>query len=106
MNGDLAKPLLGLNEEKFQSIASEIDVIYHNGAWVNFTYPYSLLKSANVLRIQEVLSLATRMEVKPVYFISTIRVTQIQNSPDKGKKNDNGYTQSKWVAEKLIKIAG
>jgi thioester reductase-like protein len=44
--------------------------------------------------------------VKPVHFISTIGVTQIQNSPDKGKKNDNGYTQSKWVAEKLIKIAG
>ncbi len=106
VNGDLAKPLLGLNEEKFESIASKIDVIYHNGAWVNFTYPYSLLKSANVLRTQEVLRLATQIEVKLVHFISTIGVTQIQNSPDKGKKNDNGYIQSKWVAEKLIKIAG
>ena len=106
VNGDLAKPLLGLSEEKFQSIASQIDVIYHNGAWVNFTYPYSVLKAANVLGTQEVLRLATQIKVKPVHFISTIGVAQIEDNLDKRESTDNGYTQSKWVAEKLIKIAG
>ncbi len=106
ISGDLAKPFLGLSEDNFQLIASQIDVIYHNGAWVNFTYPYSVLKAANVLGTQEVLRLATQVKVKPVHFISTMGVAQIQDNPTQEEKGDNGYTQSKWVAEKLIKIAG
>ncbi|BAZ37901.1 amino acid adenylation domain-containing protein [Calothrix sp. NIES-4101] len=106
VNGDLAKQFLGLSEDKFLSLARQIDVIYHNGAWVNFTYPYSVLKAANVLGTQEILHLATQMKIKPVHFISTIGVAQIEDNPDKIEKSDNGYTQSKWVAEKLIKIAG
>lgn len=106
VNGDLAKPLLGLGEEKFQLMASQIDVIYHNGAWVNFTYPYSVLKAANVLGTQEILRLATQIKVKPVHFVSTIGVAQIEDNPNQKQNSDNGYTQSKWVAEKLIKIAG
>lgn len=106
VNGDLAKPLLGLSEDKFQSMASQIDIIYHNGAWVNFTYPYSVLKAANVLGTREVLRLATQIKVKPVHFISTIGVAQIEDNLDTIEQTDNGYTQSKWVAEKLIKIAG
>ena len=56
--GDLSKPLLGLTEQEFQQIASLVDVIYHAGAIVNFIYPYSQLKTTNVLGTQEILRLA------------------------------------------------
>src|SRR5262249_24958804 len=56
--GDLAKPLLGLSFEAFQDLANRIDVIYHNGALVNFVYPYSVLKATNVLSTEEILKLA------------------------------------------------
>ncbi len=113
--GDLSKPLLGLSEKEFQQMASQLDVIYHNGALVNFTYPYSVLKAPNVLGTQEVLRLASQIKVKPVHFISTIsivypnnpdvEVVREQDSLDEAKMPSDGYAQSKWVAEKLVTIA-
>ena len=113
--GDLSQPLLGLSEQEFQQIAGQLDVIYHNGALVNFTYPYQALKAANVLGTQEVLRLACQTRVKPVHFISTIGVVTPSDANNYSVKEDanlddskissSGYTQSKWVAEKLVTIA-
>jgi amino acid adenylation domain-containing protein/thioester reductase-like protein len=113
--GDLSQPLLGISDDKFREIASQIDVIYHNGALVNFTFPYSALKPANVLGTQEVLRLASLIKIKPVHFISTIgvisaagsglQIVREQDSIDDWKAINSGYTQSKWVAEKLVTIA-
>ncbi|WP_366511397.1 thioester reductase domain-containing protein, partial [Moorena sp. SIO4A1] len=111
--GELSAPLFGLDEPQFNHLASQVDVIYHNGAWVNFVYSYSILKPANVLGTHEVLRLASQAKIKPVHFISTISVffssaysdkevifesDSLDYSPD----NDDGYSESKWVAEKLV----
>ncbi|MEG5038373.1 MULTISPECIES: amino acid adenylation domain-containing protein [unclassified Microcoleus] len=114
--GDLSQPLLGLSEEQFRVLASKIDVIYHNGAFVKFTYPYSVLKPANVLGTQEVLRLASQSKLKPVHLISTISVFSAMGesgiklvreedelTPGEGLKG--AYTQTKWVAEKLVEVA-
>ncbi|HEY9801061.1 MAG TPA: amino acid adenylation domain-containing protein [Leptolyngbyaceae cyanobacterium] len=114
--GDLSLPLLGLNEPDFQELANQIDVIYHNGAWVHHIYPYSVLKAANVLGTQEVLRLACRIKTKPVHFISTasifsplpgLDVTVVTEADwiDNPPVNSNGYVQTKWVGEQLIKTA-
>ncbi|MEW5858056.1 MAG: thioester reductase domain-containing protein, partial [Cyanobacteriota bacterium] len=113
--GDLSQPLLGLSDEQFRAMASQIDVIYHNGALVNFTFPYSALKPANVLGTQEVLRLASLIKIKPVHFISTIgvisaagsgsQIVREQDRIDDWEAIASGYTQSKWVAEKLVTIA-
>jgi thioester reductase-like protein len=112
--GELSQPLLGLSESLFDHLASQIDVIYHNGAMVNFIYPYFELKAANVLGTQEVLKLATQIKAKPVHLISTVSVFSIDSSNysevrvvresdiDDIQKLDGGYSQSKWVAEKLM----
>ena len=113
--GDLSQPLLGLSSEQFQTLAETIDAIYHNGGSVNFIYPYSVLKAANVLGTQEVLRLASRSQLKPVHFVSSLgvfspiayadgQVIREQDLPDRSA-GLYGYTQSKWVAEKLIAIA-
>jgi pyochelin synthetase len=114
--GDLSQPLLGLTQEQFQALAIEIDSIYHNGAVVNFTYPYAALKATNVLGTQEVLRLAAQQKTKPVHFISSIHVFPTDPSAenqmvwekmtsDSTENLPTGYVQSKWVAEKLIAIA-
>jgi len=114
--GDLSKPLLGLSEKQFLAIASKLDVVYHNGAWVHHASPYSTLKAANVLGTQEVLRLASRIKVKPVHFISTcgvfscighlgVNVVREQDSLDDYPIPSGGYVQSKWVAEKLVNLA-
>ncbi|MBE9003324.1 amino acid adenylation domain-containing protein [Nostoc sp. LEGE 12447] len=114
--GNLSKPLLGLSRQGFQELTELIDVIYHNGAWVHHTSPYSTLKGANVLGTQEVLRLASQVKIKPVHFISTngvfspegysgIKIVQEQDNLNDYQVPSGGYTQSKWVAEKLVNIA-
>jgi amino acid adenylation domain-containing protein len=165
--GDLSEPFLGLSQQEFQSIASQIDLIYHNGAVVNFTYPYQTLKAPNVLGTQEILRLASQIKIKPVHFISTtsfiypiekgtgnreqgtgnngalysekartanslrrikcretsesapweqgtgktlnensnLRIIREDESIDNALIPNDGYAQSKWVAEKLVTIA-
>ncbi|MFN6484862.1 MULTISPECIES: amino acid adenylation domain-containing protein [unclassified Nostoc] len=114
--GDLSKPLLGLETERFQQLASTIDVIYHNGAWVHHIYPYSILKPANVLGTQEILRLASQTKTKPVHFISSsgvvssqvesgVKIVREQDRLNEKEFPSNGYCQTKWVAEKLVQTA-
>jgi thioester reductase-like protein len=111
--GDLSQPLLGLTRADFDRLAQEIDVIYHNGALVNFIYPYAALKSANVLGTVEIIRLASQGKTKPVHFISTLAVfsslaypkekTVLESNPTLAYQGlYNGYAESKWVAEKLM----
>ncbi|MEA5504348.1 amino acid adenylation domain-containing protein [Halotia wernerae UHCC 0503] len=114
--GDLSQAFFGLSEAQFILLANKIDVIYHNGALVNFVYPYEQLKAANVLGTQEVLRLASLIKVKPVHYVSTLSVFPAQSDSEvqvfrekdyleHGEILESGYAQSKWVAEKLVAIA-
>lgn len=113
--GDLAQPLLGINPEQFQILASNIDTIYHSAALLNYVYPYSALKTANVLGTQEVLRLACHTKVKPVHYVSSVAVfestayaghlVEEQDDFDHWEGIYLGYSQTKWVAEKLVKVA-
>jgi len=116
--GDLSKPRLGLSQEQFDELAEVIDIIYHNGAMVNTVYPYDVLKPANVLGTQEILRVASRRQVKPVHFVSTLSVFAPPNGQplasatteaqllENWQSLSSGYSQSKWVAEKMVRIAG
>ncbi|MFN6567974.1 non-ribosomal peptide synthase/polyketide synthase [Dendronalium sp. ChiSLP03b] len=114
--GDLSQPLLGLSDEQFHLMAKNIDWIYHNGALVNSIYPYTLFKAANVRGTEEILRLASQVKIKPVHFISTASVfasdeyfklgVVLENDPLEHYQGLlGGYTQSKWVAEKIIIMA-
>ncbi|WP_265264079.1 amino acid adenylation domain-containing protein [Spirulina subsalsa] len=111
--GDLSQPYLGLNSEQFSFLANHIDTIYHCGAWVNLVYSYETLRETNVLGTQEILRLACQGKTTPVHFVSTLDVFQspIYSAMEIIPENDpllhsdglqNGYAQTKWVAEKLV----
>ncbi|NES19105.1 MAG: NAD-dependent epimerase/dehydratase family protein [Symploca sp. SIO3E6] len=113
--GDLSQPLLSLSEQEFDYLATHIDIIYHNGAFVNASRPYSTLKAVNVLGTQEILRLASLKQTKPVHFISTIAVLFSSAYAQAVKITETdlpdlstlkgGYKQSKAVAEQLVTIA-
>lgn len=113
--GDLSQHRLGLSPEQFEKLAQQIDVIYHNAAILNFVYPYSALKSTNVLGTQEVLRLACQSKVKTLHYVSTDAVFDSSAYYGREVKEsepiiytegiDLGYTQTKWVSEKLVTIA-
>jgi len=113
--GDLSQPLLGMGAEQFQVLAGRIDAIYHSAALLNYVYPYSALKVANVLGTQEVLRLACLGQVKPVHYVSSVAVFESPFYAGKVVREQDefehwqgiylGYSQTKWVAEKLVKVA-
>ncbi|MGI0483800.1 amino acid adenylation domain-containing protein [Pantanalinema rosaneae CENA516] len=116
--GDLGQPLLGLTRREFERLTEVIEVIYHNGAPVNFVKPYSAMKAETVSGTQEILRLACLSRVKPVHFISTVAVfgtigyftglKMLHETTDLDRGVDYvhmGYTRSKWVAEKLMWMA-
>jgi amino acid adenylation domain-containing protein/thioester reductase-like protein len=128
--GDLSKPLLGMEELQFKSLALEIDSIIHCGAEVNLIKPYKSLKASNVLGTQEILRLATtngfiKTKVKPVHYISTNGIFPVDRAAygkDDGDSStvylkedmdvddfatylSEGYAQTKYVAEQMCTVA-
>jgi myxalamid-type nonribosomal peptide synthetase MxaA len=117
MPGDLSKSALGLSTLRFNELSHEIDTIYHNGAVVNFTAGYESLKHSNVFGTREVLRLACLGKPKAVHYVSTVSIFGDRMStrqtgfveedfPVADEKLSGGYAQSKWVAERMVRLAG
>lgn len=113
--GDLSSPLFGLSIEDFSALAENVDAIFHNGAVLNFVYPYDFLKNTNVNGTIETLRLACQGKPKYYHYISSYSV---YDTPDNAGKrvyenaplnNSKGfslaYSETKWVSEKLVHIA-
>jgi thioester reductase-like protein len=108
--GDLGQPKLGLTQDMWDFLASEIDAVFHNGATVNYLFNYDLMRDANVLGTNEVVKLAFEGRPKEFNYVSTTfvfgwAVKSVLNETDLNENMellDFGYSQSKWVAEQLV----
>jgi thioester reductase-like protein len=108
--GDLGQPNLGLTQEVWDCLASEIDTVFHNGATVNYLFNYDRMRDANVMGTNEVIRLAFEGRPKEFNYVSTTFVFgwAVKPSLFETDLNDNmdrldfGYSQSKWVAEQVV----
>lgn len=119
--GDIALPRLGLDNDTWERLAGEVDVILHAGALVNHILSYSQLFDANVLGTAELIELSLTGRLKEFVFISSIAVatpSEGRNSVDEdsdirlaipnmvvGSDYANGYATSKWAGEVLLREA-
>jgi thioester reductase-like protein len=115
--GDIAQPLMGLDETLYRQLAQDIDAVLGAGAHVDFTLPYSDLRASNVGGTVEMLRFAAARRRKPLHFVSTLGLLMSKardgNEPAAeiwppdcpGESLVNGYEQSKWVAEHILKLA-
>jgi|SRR5262245_4518671 len=111
--GDLTRPYLGLPADQFRSLDRELDVIYHIGASVNLAYDYRQLKPTNINGTREVIRLATAERIKPLHYLSSYavfdsvhnvgKVFSEEDEPFQSEGLSNGYAESKWVAEKMVR---
>ncbi|CAF1184558.1 unnamed protein product [Adineta steineri] len=115
LKGDLTKFHFDLNDEVYNQLHDDIDMIYHCGANVNFILSYNQLYPANVVGTKEMINFAcfNPSTCIPIQYVSTISVLsnhldfnqEISIDNISPNKLVNGYAQSKWVAEKLIQKA-
>ncbi len=114
--GDLSLPQLGLKDEIYQFLVNEVDIIYHNGAHVNHLYDYNLLRPTNVCSTIEIIKLAGHKKNKEINYISTLSAVGNFSKNDKHILEEfisldyevppnDGYSQTKWVSEKLLSEA-
>lgn len=115
VTGDLSAARLGLSDELYEKLTEEIDAVYHNGALLNFIFPYEYLRGTNVTGTVETLRFACDGKPKYYHYVSSYSVYDTPNHLGKRVyENDplrvsNGfslaYSETKWVSEKLVGIA-
>lgn len=113
--GDLSLPYWGLSRSQFDELANAVQMVWHNGAVVKWTYPYDSLSKPNVLGTQEAIRFAMTGSKKPLHFVSTVGVfasnVHAESTIDETIPLDQsgdlhiGYAQTKWVAEAIVRQA-
>lgn len=109
---DLAKPQLGLANEKWNYLAAKLDAIYHNGAYVHHLQTYQRMAPTNVNSTIELIHLATKNRLKRIHFISS-KATTVNNLSDIAYEGmpmlapihpsvSSGYTATKWASEWIL----
>jgi fatty acid CoA ligase FadD9 len=118
--GDKGEANLGLDPQTWQRLADTVDLIVDPAALVNHVLPYSQLFGPNALGTAELIRIALTTKQKPFVYVSTIGVGagiepgQFSEDGDvrvisaTRKVDDsyaNGYGNSKWAGEVLLREA-
>jgi len=125
--GDLESRQLGVGDDAWNDLSRRVDIVVHNGALVHWVYPYSKLRTANVMATLTLMELVAIGKPKALTFISSTAVLEkdhyvslsdalIQRGEKGIPESDDleasanglttGYGQTKWVSERLISEAG
>jgi fatty acid CoA ligase FadD9 len=118
--GDKGEPNLGLDQPTWQRLADTVDLIVDPAALVNHVLPYSQLFGPNALGTAELIRIALTTKIKPFVYVSTIGVgagirpgeftedADVREISATRKVDDsyaNGYSNSKWAGEVLLREA-
>ncbi|KAF9559061.1 large subunit of alpha-aminoadipate reductase, partial [Mortierella alpina] len=123
VKGDLDLDRFGLTPEVWDECCRKVDIIIHNGASVSGVLPYDKVRAANVLGTLQGIKMASTYHTKSFHFVSSTSVLDTEHyrrlsdvlaqTGERGIPEtddlegarqglDSGYSQSKWVAEKLV----
>jgi amino acid adenylation domain-containing protein/thioester reductase-like protein len=112
---DLKLPRFGLSEGEWRFLSEHSDLVLHNAAEVNFALAYEELRATNVTGTRTAIALAAEGKRKPLHYVSTIAITDASKAGERVDEDSSlayserlvdGYSQSKWVAESLVRLAG
>jgi fatty acid CoA ligase FadD9 len=118
--GDKGEADLGLDRQTWQRLADTVDLIVDPAALVNHVLPYSQLFGPNALGTAELIRLALTTKQKPFIYTSTIAVGYAIEPSAFTEDADvrvisatrpiddsyaNGYGNSKWAGEVLLREA-
>jgi len=112
IEGEIDNKTLGMDTRTRQSLANEIDEIYHSAAITEFIFPLDKIRKINVDGTENILKFALECRDKgrltKVNHVSTAYVKGakkgifFENELTVGQEFNNSYEQSKFEAEKLV----
>ncbi|WP_245676110.1 thioester reductase domain-containing protein [Nocardia niwae] len=113
LTGDLREPDLGLSEDRWATLAQDVDAIVNVGAAVDFLRGYRSLRSGNVLGPLTLARLAATGRPKPLHHVSSIAVFNELGIAAMGEDDPVanvgklviGYDRTKWAAEAVMRRA-
>jgi fatty acid CoA ligase FadD9 len=118
--GDKGEENLGLDQQTWQRLADTVDLIVDPAALVNHLLPYSQLFGSNVVGTAELIRVALTTKLKQFAYVSTIAVIAGTDPASFTEDADvraisptrtvddtyaNGYGNSKWAGEVLLREA-
>ncbi|WP_217238574.1 thioester reductase domain-containing protein, partial [Streptomyces sp. AC555_RSS877] len=111
--GDIRRPHLGLPDDRWNTLAHELDSVVGVAAAVDFLRGYPSLRQSNVLGTLTLAELAATGRPKPLHHISSIAVFNEVGITAMGEDDPlahadrliAGYDQTKWAAEVALRRA-
>ncbi len=111
--GDVSRPHLGMDPAEWEALTAQTQAICHNAAFVNYVLDYDTLRPHNVEGTRELLRFACTGRRKAFHHISTTFIfgwtvtatLRESDNNDEMASLDFGYSQTKWVAEQLVRGA-
>jgi amino acid adenylation domain-containing protein/thioester reductase-like protein len=112
--GDLSQPRFGLGQAEFNRLAKSVGSVIHNGALVNLVIDFASHCPTNVAGTAEIVRFAALSQPKHLHYVSTLSVLSPpvpgqcpaqERDPQDWPTPGDGYSQSKWVAEKILVLA-
>ena len=110
LKGDVGKPLLGFEEKEYNKLASNIDVVFHSAAEINYISSYHSLKNSNIDGTKNVIKFCFQNQKKEFHLMGSTLIFGWTYDKNLLEINNNseckdiaiGYGQGKWVAEQLV----
>ncbi|MDZ8086370.1 MAG: AMP-binding protein [Nostoc sp. DedQUE12b] len=102
--GDMSKKRFGLENDRYEELAQNIDSVYHVAAVDNFYLPYDIIKNTNVIGTIEVADFALAGKVKSLYNVSSCAASLLEDCANQPIPIGlvNGYAQTKYVTEQIV----
>ena len=110
--GDLGAPGLGLADADRGALVRDLVSVVHCGAHVHAIHSFGRLRAPNVTATRALCVLALEARAS-LHHVSTIGImngsgvsAEVAEVPPSGISTASGYSQSKWVAEQVVRHAG
>ena len=112
VRGEIADPRLGLGDNRWDELVEEVDVVVHCAGDTRLLADYGSLAGTNVVGTRRILEFALAARAEAVHHVSTLAVFLDRSPPLTMCREDDsiaiegsvlgGYSQSKWVADRLV----
>lgn len=108
IKGDITAPRFGLDDDAWNALAGEIDLIVHCAAVTDFAAEWDLHQAVNIDGTRHVLELAETgdaglVHVSTAYVCGDREGMILENELEAGQGFTNGYEKSKNEAERLVR---